>query len=1264
MSMWWLPELRAEIKGRGNQGIMNTFDVIKANDGFVETDYDNLLELSRNINAGVNVNTDLRSVSNVWRSAVLSEMFFVDIQNINQPEEELGEALFDIRNKKIENEWRCLLAAYALADSMGLKIQYQELKLSPIKNKGESTVNPDTEYKNIYAKNAAELKPNSTIFKYKDDAGNNVPAEWKNIRLVRISGAGGHAITTSEHGFGELAFESPTTIVIPASDDWKFHLRNALKTIKINGTTNGTYWQGENGEWDFVANAEPDLLARMLAWIDIKYNTMGKELNLKIIPNDPKDSFLNIYGSLGLSTDAPTRHGLLMRFRRDIEEKLGLPPSDGRKLNEIYTANTLVSTNTNDIFAKVREDNLTAVFGKSDKIVLPPIEMEISVVSTESSLDDWFNEVAYIDWIDIDDSGRTKINKEKIRRSFSAIHDDSIHVKSEPGKYRVYFLPAPLKKDIFEEYKSMGGRCKCYVEHDDLSSSEGKNLCLKYAITVRDKSAEKIYTFHKREGHSEKFERITNVDIGDGFEWFNGGIWPYARIPQWNLYFLHSQSLLNDDGEAFVAYPVVDENNIIDKSLIFDYEGGVPEGSTGSTRDGFTDDPQGRHAVCNFALREFPEYFMFVKCNPHGEDLTFTKFFGYVRMETNERLYANLFPNAALKYKVAVDLGTSATMCCTDIKTNDESHLNPGLINANLWQKLDFNNRPLMRSNMYFFGENSFSMPMQTVLFISGRNTNQKQNEGLVTDYRIHNTRTVPVDAKHSPRAVDVDDNLKFNYKDPVRREYFLGNIVLGVCLDARIKGRGTVEPYISYPRVFENFLPSYIGTAFRAFDSLAGEIGITISTPMNEKQMLYAVPESKAAAEYVMSKILGKVLPGQVCVMDIGGGTVDICYLIKRVAGAKIYDAIESSFALGGRELMVKPFSALCKEGKGMDHVETLFTRAGLLGVSNAPVESGIGVLRVFSEYDDRAQLDSDISRETGGAFMRGVEFVLGSKLVNPNSRTGQEVDIGEILAEQLSHDKRFYRASEEEDQMLRTMLSVGAAAVFYLTGKAIRQAGINDEKELVIQLTGNGAKIIDWMPEKETAGSEKYYFIRQMIMTGIGGGITEKRVKISYAKETAKEEVAIGMLSSDDKKIDIVYKDSSVDAKPPISSDSSGSSDCSGGRNGLSSEITEFLEKYNELADVLNKEGLRYLDDNTYKGVLGKIEITECESDVVVTSEGINGRSVVIKLSEEYLEEDISIRKESESGSGVQIPDSVYEIQAILGLLRQTIGNYLNSK
>jgi hypothetical protein len=104
--------------------------------------------------------------------------------------------------------------------------------------------------------------------------------------------------------------------------------------------------------------------------------------------------------------------------------------------------------------------------------------------------------------------------------------------------------------------------------------------------------------------------------------------------------------------------------------------------------------------------------------------------------------------------------------------------------------------------------------------------------------------------------------------------------------------------------------------------------------------------------------------------------------------------------------------------------------------------LEVEVGTLHVFNRCDQGYGNDGDV-KEKIREVMSQFESVLNDKpyknstgelALKLEEKKKKEDTVGEILAYNLSHHNL---ASKKKDLMLRTLISVGFAAIFYFSGK-----------------------------------------------------------------------------------------------------------------------------------------------------------------------------------------------------------------------------------
>ena len=1237
MSKWWFPEIREQELGNDPLASLESKGDEK---GFVIVDsLDELIVVSKVIKATSNSDTRLRSISDAWHSAQLYEMFLL---NVDASENDFDKTLVNQRDK-IRKEWQCLLAAYALCDDLALDMDFVSLKLSKDKQfeevNGVRTQIENSDYRNEYARAVVGLLPQSSAFEYNSGHDKNQGiAEWKNTRsiLIKISGSDTNNLRHNVTGYAELALESPTTIIIPANEDWKVCLDSALRARH-------TQWDRGDG-WDFIANAKPEHLMKMLVWLHAKRKLMEKSLSSKKITKTNASYFDALYGKM---TPGASNEGLLYNFMEEIRPKL--------EANQ-YSSITISSYLDRVTTIIDRDESLTIEKLISSLGSMPDPEPRNDFDSSEMNLRkaSWFAPHAYIDWVErsYDDHNKTDYD---IKKEFSAI-DDRICIRTEmymngnQKVWRLYFVPMPLTEGGFKRYKEKSSQIEYTVS---VSSGGSDRDMITLSITIKDESVSsrnKLETVMDYTFGATAAGQLKKIDSGieetkpyydadregeDIFDRFNASIWPNSHIPNWNYYFLHNQSQ-EFEKTTLLLRPLPEDMNEA-KSQTYRYKG------KNAYRDGLSNDDF--NVISNFRLNKFPEYLVFGKAANVEEDDMSAKnatieHFGYIRMskrENNSRLNAT-----AGTCRAAVDLGTSSTMCFLSFNDGrsealgDEpghsEHFSPGFINV----KLDTPSvGSALRNSAYFFGENPFymsDMAIQTLLHLGYERVSVPANKSLVLNYRMFNTKGVPSSTEHS--GGELKTNVKWDFEDREPMKWFLDNIVLGIFLAARYEGCGIVEPYIAYPGAFGGNIDDYVNSAADVFKNLAADAGIQLSPYKSKKNRgMRNVSESEAVARYVRNEhYIGGTRPPQICVLDVGGGTTDIYCLFEADTKSE-FNSVEYSWSLGAREVLVQTLIASAEVGKGLTHIESILkaSKRGEDFSDEWNLEIGWGaVLNDIKEAYNPTSQDSDINK-----FKSKFETVLNEQ-PKKYSKPSSNITIGEALAHNLSHNKL---ATEEEDLMLRTLISLGFAAVFYFTGKMLREAGVKN-KNLVIQLTGNGSKIKEWIsrPDKTNKNVDNDYFIKQMLIAGLRDGaegnespVDEGKIFIKYEKDFAKREVAKGMLFKKDKE-EKINKTKKVDL--PKSS----------GQNEDSlSEIRQFLMCYNDIVKNLNALV-------TYGDAKVKPK-PKCLSEIEITADEIDD---VFKICATSLEEKIQEILHEHAKQRTKNPPFVYVVLALLELLR----------
>ena len=1061
-----------------------------------------------------------RSVPDIWFQTRLWDMFMLN-DEIEIKRDDEKSILEDTRNKIIR-EWQCLLAAVVLNDvtSNNLPKLYEGKKHT-------LPLNPD-EYENGYAKVAVKHRK----AQFREDKSMFVENMGDSENVILYS-----AVWQIDEGGQEreveyyLAISSPTTIIAPAAEGM-----NTLGATLSALTDNK--WRDNEGNWNFAECATPEERKIMCGWLDstlmktiLKYeqNKIANYKSNKVFNVDPDVPDFNsghLYKFIGDILEAQKRKGeSISKIRcNNIQNIL----ENGDTLLEIYDIDMIIEEEKVKEEKAKQKENEKKLFtslepykfniGTTDHYYVPPrAESILHDIDEQRKLElniltkkDIFRDSAYVmkcnphEYVDVDDS-------------WSGV--DELCIRGG------YFVPMPLTEKGHEML------VKGSVDYNaTVGLTEGKaakvsiTLPLKIDEKKENENIECEYTLNSSNGYelSELLQSIGSIsEVGR----LTGALWPKVKVDRWNRYFLHSQNIVHTD---IGATDSIQLRPLGGKGKLHAY---IKDKSV-SSNDGLS---ALTVQLCYWEMHEFPDYLEFGKMQEkpsklydNSEAVAGFKTLGYVKVRTEKEISV---PTDTKRYRLGLDFGTSATMCCQQYGNNEiavlgdgnEDKLEAGRFGAMIPKRnkniFDFSNDidardANTRAAMYFFGKGAFKMPLQSVLHVM---TDDAGNSRLAPflSARLHNPRTVDFGTKHSKGRLISDMKRGGADMNLVRR--YIENIVLAAYLDARLKGCNELELNVSFPDTLRNvFGEDYVREVKEAFSSMSGDSGCAYKEGK-------AITEGEAAARFVNNKLARVAFEEQayenLYVVDIGGGSCDVAFYTLKESTSNEFIVRHISMDIGARRLLV---NSLINSNPSVYKNE----KGDAIGFDEADSASYSSLMRIMKTSDvteiinlsfdninkicDKSSKDSD--------YHSDIEKLL---TIPSPSQGASEKTIGEDMASIYLERKCVPNSSAAiENFMLHAVIASGFGGIFYCIGLILGGMVHNESAPIRIQMTGNGAKIYHWISKDKNFTTK---FMQNMLLKGAARMIDDqdKRNQISndmtldYEKKYAKQEAAIGMLS-----------------------------------------------------------------------------------------------------------------------------------------------------
>jgi hypothetical protein len=1014
--MRWISSCRKE----------STITIGASNDSFKPSDESVLLAASRALEANNYNFSTVRSIPDIFYYARLYEiMLYAD--NIDN-----SDPFFSSFKTQIECEWRAMLALLVLSKTLDLPIT-----AVPFPKKGNSSF--------VLERIALNRLPNSNLWNI-DDYG----WSWENSVMFMLDGS-------------PIAMSSPITIIVPSADAWK-----VLKKYSSNNvddmpewTRNWVHSEGFDVVNDTIIDPvelmNQDNAHYLWTWL-IEYTTYVQK-------NGSDHSLCNnvniarrIYAD---DIQISANNGILARFKNALEEKhkfkLSELPKDKFEIRYLadllpeltrdpMQSDILMDGNNLSLFVdcnKVRSDieignkkpkEIKALGAISLKALAEDKDKKLEIINKKGVTvyfsDDILSDKIWIvhDGVKNVENGKNNIipNKEVcasvIVENCGVIN--KVTIDETTGCCWIPMPLTPLGFKLIDEYKNTKKPVKYNVDYES-GSTDSIKFVVKLSIPMSDKSLgidhgyyilERIYTgIHSGKNPNGK---IMNSQLNNTLE---AGIWPNCKIPGWNTYFLYCNRFSEDSSsithiEPFEEDIAVDKNGIrIERLHPFEY--GI--------------------SINYYQLNKFPE---FVAAYNGANTLV-----GFVPFELNE---AKISLESHTKYETYIDFGTSATVIFrkyTDYAAEKLVDSREELASGIIFHKSEINSVPGMYFNQFFFPYKQIEVPFPSLLhdFKSVENENETRREHVL-DARLFFKQLVNGYNNPDSKYGRVLSNLKWSRTkvDKYRLDVYFQHLARLTCLDAHLKNCDTISVTASYPGAMENPLSNMmaIKEAYRIVTTNDTQKVRFLDNDFN------IITEGKAAAQKFQNTIPAR------CVIDIGGGSSDLFFIVKLISNGKTqFVAKDSSIRFGARDVLVKILhndaKRYCK-----DYKKTYLYRLAL--------DSNV-YLDEFPNRFEENMISKIISASgTKEHFEADLEELFARPLYNDENET-----IGDRLHRAFSViDKKF----QEKDRQFLTLLAINLAATVYYAGMLARNlADLFDKIEL--SFAGNGSKMLKWIGDEK---------------------------------------------------------------------------------------------------------------------------------------------------------------------------------------------------
>ena len=1033
-----------------------------------------------------------RSVPDIWFHTRIYDMFLLN-ERISGYDKDSG--VISFRNK-IMKEWQCLLAAVVLN------------KLDLNRNGKKKDVDPGVEYDGTFytgVEHKLSLNEADYSSEYAKVAANHRKSQLNGKNFIIADGMG-DADSVILYGASEvyedenkqqheielyLAVSSPTTIVAPAAEGM-----NNLGAVLDNEELNK--WRDKDGDWDFAEYATDKERFVMCKWLDdiltdaIQNNRVTFKSNrmFNVIPGDYDKSGC-LYGFI---------NDIIKAQRQNDESQIEL------KCPKAAAGAVVIPPGPNPPSEWLRKELLPFKFEF-------PGGYSGHYAEDKSNLPAWLSEEEEKEYNLITKEG---IFKKTVYVMKCAPHESVDEKESWSGADNAcldngYFVPMPLTEKAYELLKNGAD----YSTKVKISNEKAAEVTINFTLPVNSKR--EVITQKYSSGLSEYIITEMTSSIKGGH--LTGALWPKMNIEGWERYFLHSQNSFIEGNEtsSYHLRPLGGKGEL--NAYAVKQEQGYQDGLSRASDN----------QLCYWEMKEFPHFLEFGEMQKKDEKKYTDKeaaegfeILGYVKVYDDGKKIPTA--DSANTYRFALDFGTSSTTGCRRIGSNkkiellgenNEDKLNAGMFGAmipkngmNLPDGLDVYYAN-MRASMYFFGKDLFKIPFQSVLHVMRQETVVSSRDlSYVREARLHNPATVAFGTKHS-KGVLYSNLKRGDNDDSALVQRYIENITLAAYLDARINDCGKLKLYVSYPAVLGK---TVFGRAYRT------NVDLTFKKMKESSGCEYIgyeeMTESEAAARFVNNDCFtdGGFVPSalkNLYVVDIGGGSCDIaCYIAPD--GSDRYATRHVSLYIGARRLFVDSLimnnpqiSAKKEEDKYAEDKYTSLMR--MMRLSNAS--------RKAAEYSPM-RIDEICNENKRDPKLRHSNIEKLLSIIDGGKTIGEHLS-KKYLSPECCGSKKF----AVENYMFQMILTTGLGGIFYCIGLMLGGAALNQDETIRIQLTGNGAKIYDWICEEEKNTQE---FIKNMLLSGASESNADlardkyfKRIiDVQYDKTYAKQEVARGLL------------------------------------------------------------------------------------------------------------------------------------------------------
>ncbi len=359
-----------------------------------------------------------------------------------------------------------------------------------------------------------------------------------------------------------------------------------------------------------------------------------------------------------------------------------------------------------------------------------------------------------------------------------------------------------------------------------------------------------------------------------------------------------------------------------------------------------------------------------------------------------------------------------------------------------------------------FYGSYEVSAPFPTIL------KKLKFGNDVFKDGHAFFLRDNKIYSENDFHKMECYSNIKFSGNDNLKLSYIY-SLLNYIIIDAKQKGMNSISLYISYSLCMQNielFVENII--------NLVKEINASNFYNVMIDENIKFISESAAALKYVKNA----ADTNEIVVVDIGGGSVDIC-IHSPLTNKKDILCRTASFKQGSRYFFIKSLK------KNQELINYL--------MGEMQDKFNRSVVSKNATYDSEVALETTIAHKF-------------------RSDDGEDYNIGEEIKNVFINMEGIIKKYYQTLWMLQMASNIFYCALLAAEMQSCRKT--DDCGEISIKLAGRGSKVIDWLP-KESIRILEDIFDRQYNESYAG---RKEKCEISFDSKSVKNETILGMFKN----------------------------------------------------------------------------------------------------------------------------------------------------